>query len=50
MPIPTDLNTIPRPSDLAGIEIYSGPATVPAQYLGQRTTCGVILFWTKSGD
>lgn len=50
MPIPTDLNAIPRPSRLVGIEIYSGPATVPAIYSRPQTTCGVILFWTKIGD
>jgi hypothetical protein len=49
MPTPTDLNLLPRPSDLAGIEIYSGPATVPLQYSFQGA-CGVILFWTKSGE
>ena len=49
LPKPTDLNQLPPPRDLAGIEIYSGPATIPVQYNSQGAWCGVILVWTKSG-
>lgn len=44
------LSRLPRPSDIAGIEVYSGPATIPLQYKSANTTCGVILIWTKDGS
>lgn len=49
MPPRTNLRDLPPPKDLAGIEIYSGPATIPLQYKFGTASCGVILFWTKSG-
>jgi hypothetical protein len=49
MPPGTNLMNLPPPRDLAGIEIYSGPATIPLQYKYGTASCGVILFWTKSG-
>jgi hypothetical protein len=46
-----NLDDLPAPSQIAGVEIYSGPATIPLQY---KTTaggsCGVILVWTKDGS
>ena len=45
-----DINILVKPSEVAGVEIYSGGATIPLQY---KTTagsfCGVILIWTKTG-
>ncbi len=35
-----------RPKLLTGVEVYS-EATMPAEFRFDRTTCGVILFWTK---
>ena len=32
--------------DLAGIEIYGGPATVPTEYR-QFNPCGVVLMWSR---
>ena len=34
---------------LAGIEVYSGPATVPAEltWVRGKSSCGVIALWTK---
>lgn len=46
MPIPFDLDEIP-PRNIAGIEIYSGTATVPSLLRGGNTTCGVIALWTR---
>jgi hypothetical protein len=48
-PTPTNLDILPRPIDLGGIEIYSGPATIPPQYksLNGAAKCGVILIWTR---
>jgi carboxypeptidase family protein len=52
LPPPVNLDNLPTPKDLAGIEVYSGPAQIPLQY---KTTagggfCGVILVWTKDGS
>ncbi len=49
MPTPTNLAQLPPPRDLAGIEIYSGPATIPLQYKSGNANCGVMLLWTKIG-
>lgn len=41
------------PRTFAGIEIYSGPATVPAEYGGSRTMTtsgGTIILWTRQGE
>ena len=41
-----DLFTV---TTLAGIEVYPGPATVPAElsWMRGKSTCGVIALWTK---
>lgn len=38
-----------QPSDVWAVEVYRGPAEVPAQYLDSNSRCGVILIWTKRG-
>lgn len=45
-----DLTTAPAPKEIAGVEIYSGPATIPLEYKRHDTMCGVILIWTRSGS
>jgi hypothetical protein len=51
LPPPTDLDVLPSPKEVAGIEVYSGPATMPREFLGMiHTTCGVIFIWTKDGS
>lgn len=45
-----DLTTAPAPKEIAGVEIYSGPATIPLQYKRHDTMCGVIVIWTRSGS
>ena len=47
MPTPFDLDLLPSPRDLQAIEVYSGSATIPAQYNGLNRGCGVMLVWTK---
>jgi hypothetical protein len=42
-----DLTSAPSPKEIAGVEIYSGSATIPLQYKRHDTGCGVILIWTK---
>jgi hypothetical protein len=51
---PFDLTLLPSPKEIMGIEIYSGPSSVP-QWLpngpvssGHR--CGVIVVWTRDGS
>ncbi len=37
-----------NPTEIYGIETYSGPATVPAQFQSQ-TGCGSVVIWTRRG-
>jgi hypothetical protein len=43
---------LPSPKEIAGIEVYSGPATIPLRY--KRTAdgawCGLVLLWTRDGS
>lgn len=50
MPTPFNLELLPTPKTLAGIEVYAGPSTVPPQFSGMNRGCGVILVWTKGGS
>jgi hypothetical protein len=43
-----NLDLLPSPRDMAGIEVYPGPATIPAQYF-TTGACGLVLIWTKDG-
>jgi hypothetical protein len=43
----TNLDLLPPPKDIAGVELYTGPARVPPQYIGRGLQCGVMLIWTK---
>lgn len=43
------LDAIPT-DQIAGIEIYPGPATVPGEFAGLDTHCGVIAVWTTARD
>jgi hypothetical protein len=47
----TDLDQIVRPNELAGIEVYNGPGTAPAQFTtgGGGGGCGTVVIWTKRG-
>ena len=48
LPERTNTDDLPPPKEIAGIEVYAGPATIP-QYAGGRATCGVVLIWTRHG-
>jgi hypothetical protein len=41
-----DVNTVP-PEHLAGIEVYTSPAQIPAKYNRTSAGCGVLLIWTR---
>jgi len=49
MPAPFNLDMLPSPHDLAGIEVYAGPAQIPLKFKGYDRGCGIILIWTKDG-
>jgi hypothetical protein len=49
MPTPFNLDLLPSPRNIAGIEVYNGPSTIPPQFAGFNRGCGVILIWTKDG-
>ena len=37
-------------SQIAGIEVYAGPSSVPGEFAGLDTDCGVIAVWTVTSD
>lgn len=41
-----DVNTVP-PEHIAGVEVYSSTAQVPAKYNRSGSRCGVLLIWTR---
>ena len=42
-----ELNTVVRPREVRGIEVYLDPATAPAIYRRPDVPCGLVLIWTK---
>lgn len=51
IPMGPKLSDLPSPKEIAAIEVYSGPATMPLQF--KRPTgvwCGIIMIWTKDGS
>jgi hypothetical protein len=50
LPSSFDLQLLPPPKQISGIEVYSGPATVPAQFGGNDRRCGLIAVWTRDGS
>jgi Carboxypeptidase regulatory-like domain len=51
LPPSTTLDDLPSPKELAGIEFYASPATIPVQYKSSSGAgfCGMVLMWTKDG-
>ena len=35
------------PVEIAGVEVYKGPASLPAEFSGPNSRCGVVAIWTK---
>lgn len=50
MPREFDVELLPRPREIAGIEVYGGPSGTPAQFGGLDRRCGMVLIWTKDGS
>jgi hypothetical protein len=44
------LDDVVDPASIEGIEVYSGLAGVPAQFLNPDSRCGVVAVWTRRGD
>jgi hypothetical protein len=49
LPSPFNLDLLPAPKNLAGIEVYAGASTIPPQFSGMNRGCGVIMVWTRDG-
>lgn len=51
---PLNLDLLPSPKDVMGIEIYGGAATAPIWLpIGPQVAhigCGVIMLWTRDGS
>lgn len=43
---PFDINSLP-PGIIAGIEYYASAASIPARYNGTRSSCGLMIIWTR---
>lgn len=50
MPSQFDVELLPRPKEIAGIEVYAGPSGTPSQFGGTDRRCGMVLIWTKDGS
>lgn len=44
-----NLDLLPPPKQIAGIEVYSGAATIPPQFGGVDRRCGLVAVWTRDG-
>lgn len=44
-----DLARLPRPNEIYAIEVFGGPAQIPAKYggLGADKICGLLAIWTR---
>lgn len=49
MPHSVDVELLPRPREIAGLEVYGGPAGAPSEFGGADRACGMVLIWTKDG-
>jgi len=45
-----NLELLPPPKQIAGIEVYSGAASIPPQFGGPDRRCGVVAVWTRDGN
>jgi len=43
-----DINSLVTPGQIEAVELYSSAATIPMQYNGAGSGCGVILIWTRA--
>lgn len=50
MPTPYDLEELPSPKEIMGIEVYPGAASIPPQWLRWDSGCGLVVIWTRDGS
>lgn len=43
------IDTMVQPADIGAVEVYPGGATVPPQFGGRESACGVVAIWTRQG-
>ena len=41
------INDLVLPTEIAGIEVYTGGAALPAEFGGHDARCGAVVIWTK---
>ena len=41
------INDLVLPAEIAGIEVYTGAGSLPAEFGGSDSRCGVVAIWTK---
>ncbi len=41
------INDLVLPTEIAGIEVYTGGASLPAEFGGHDSRCGAVVIWTK---
>jgi hypothetical protein len=44
-----NLELLPPPKQIGGIEVYTGAATAPLSFGGPDRRCGVVAIWTRDG-
>lgn len=42
-----DVDALATPSEVEGIEVYSGISSTPMEFLGRNARCGTIAIWTR---
>lgn len=41
------IDELVNPAEIAGVEVYPGPASTPAEFSGASGSCGVVAIWTR---
>ena len=41
------LDSLVLPIEVAGVEVYRGAASLPGEFGGSDSRCGVVVVWTK---
>jgi hypothetical protein len=50
LPKPINLDILPPPGAIAGIEVYASVSSIPLRFRALGAMCGVVLIWTKVGN
>ena len=44
---PKDIDTLIKPLEIGGVEVYKGAASVPAEFAGSDARCGAVVVWSR---